>query len=306
MYTPAPIALFVYNRPAHTRRLLISLRRNRLSDQSALFVFSDGPKPNATADDLSKIAAVKKIISEEKWCREVTLVEGHRNAGLADSIVSGTTEIINRFGKIIVLEDDLELAPGFLEYMNEALEIYREEKKVMHVSGYMYPVKQKLPSLFFVNTTSCWGWATWKRAWDHYDPSAPGLLSKIHASGRLKEYTFNNTTSFLEQLEMNASGKLNTWAIKWNASVFLQNGYCLHPYPSLARNTGNDGTGTHGSVVLFNEQKITDRIPVVKIPIEEFAEARKAIEHFYRKLNAPENLFRKIKNKLVRMFLHRP
>jgi hypothetical protein len=260
--TPAPIVLFVFNRPSHTLRLLTSLRECRLSNQSRLFVYADGPKLHSTESEIRKIEEVRKIIRSEKWCKDIHLVERSSNLGLADSIVAGVSELINSYGKVIVLEDDLVLSHGFLEYMNAALDVFEKEEKVMHISGYMFPVKNKLPELFFLNLTSCWGWGTWKRAWAHYNPSAEDLLKKLNASGRLDQFTFNNTAPFYNHLLANTNGQLKTWAIKWLTTIFLENGFCLHPFPSLVRNDGNDGTGTHGSEPVFQHQRI-DRKSVV-------------------------------------------
>lgn len=298
MNSLAPIVLFVYNRPSHVLNLFQSLKRCRLSDQSKLIVYSDGPKENSSEEELKKISEVRRIILSEKWCKEIQLIERKKNLGLADSIVSGVTEVLSQNEKIIVLEDDLVLSSGFLQYMNDALNMYGDEEKVMHISAFMYPVKEKLPETFFMNTTSCWGWGTWKRAWKHYNPSAEYLLHQLNLSGRLNEYTFNNSTPFYNHLADNVNGKLNTWAIKWNTSIFLLNGFCLHPSPSLVRNTGNDGTGTHGSESIFNNQFITDSISVNKIPLIEDANARLATEIFYNMMYTKKNLFQRALKKI--------
>lgn len=294
MNTLAPIVLFVYKRPVHTLNLLQSLQKCRLSDQSTLIVYADGPPDNASKEELEKIAAVRNYVKREQWCNEVRLIERSQNMGLADSIISGVTEIINQFGRIIVLEDDLFLGIGFLEYMNKTLELFEKDERVMHISGFMYPVRTKLPEMFFVNTTSCWGWATWQRAWKHYNPSAIDLVRNLNLSNRLSEYSFNGAAPFYNHLLANLNGKLKTWAIKWNTSVFLQHGLCLHPSPSLVRNTGNDNSGTNGSEPVFNKQSITNFIDVKNIPLEESAMARKAIEKFYQRLGKRKNIAHRI------------
>ena len=298
MNSLAPIVLFVYNRPVHTLKLLESLRRCTLSNQSRLIVYADGPKQNASETDIKNIIEVRRLILDEKWCMGVQLITKEYNLGLADSIVNGVTEVLNHHDKIIVLEDDLILAPGFLNYMNDALNIYDEDEKVMHISGYMYPVKIKLPETFFMNSTSCWGWATWKRAWKYYNLSATELLQQLNASGRLNEYSFNNASPFYRHLEDNVSGKIKTWAIKWNTSVFLQHGFCLHPRLSLVRNTGNDESGTHGSEPVFNNQKIIDSIEIKKIPLIENVEARKSLEIFYFHLRRKKSIFDRLLRRL--------
>lgn len=277
----SPIALFVYNRPYHTLKTLESLYHNRLSDQSSLYIFADGPKVNASKDELAKIKGVREIIRKQKWCGEVFIEESAENKGLADSIISGVTKIVNKYGKVIVLEDDLVTSAYFLEYMNEALDFYKDEKKVMHISGYMFPVKEKLPPTFFYNTASCWGWATWKRAWDYFESDARLLKEKIEESGLVKKFNIEGTYGFMNQLERNANGTAKTWAVKWYASIFLNNGLSLHPYPSLVNNIGHDGTGEHYlKSDKYNWPKLADRIEISKIELKESLTARKAMKQF--------------------------
>ena len=147
----APIVLFVYNRPWHTEQTLNALMQNELADQSVLYIYADGPKENATEEQLKKIEEVRHVIRTKKWCKEVHIIESEKNKGLADSIINGVTEIVNKYGKVIVLEDDIVTSKGFLKYMNEALELYKEEDKVYHISGYMFPVKGNCLKPFFID-----------------------------------------------------------------------------------------------------------------------------------------------------------
>lgn len=284
----SPIALFVYNRPYHTLKTLESLNNNHLSDQSSLYIFSDGPKINATEEDLNKIKETREIIRRQKWCKEVFIEEIADNKGLADSIVNGVTKVINDHGEVIVLEDDLVTSPYFLDYMNDALSFYKNEEKVMHISGYMFPVKAKLPPTFFYNTASCWGWATWKRAWDYFEPDARLLKEKIEETGLVKKFNIEGTYGFMNQLERNVNGTAKTWAVKWYASIFLNNGLSLHPYPSLVNNIGHDGTGVHYlKSDKYNWPKLADKIEVKKIELKESLEARKAIKKFNKNNSTP-------------------
>lgn len=284
----SPIALFVYNRPSHTLKTIESLKNNRLSNQSVLYVFADGPKINASTDDLAKIKETREIIRKQKWCKEVVIEESADNKGLADSIVNGVTKVINKHGKVVVLEDDLETSPHFLDYMNDALNFYKDEGKVMHISGYMFPVKEKLPPTFFYNTASCWGWATWKRAWDYFEPDARLLKEKIEKSGLVKKFNIEGTYGFMSQLDRNVRGTAKTWAVKWYASIFLNNGLSLHPYPSLVNNIGHDGTGEHYlKSDKYNWPKLSDKIEIKKIELKESLTARKAIKRFNKNNDTP-------------------
>ena len=148
------------------------------------------------------------------------IIERDENRGLADSIISGVTEIVNRYGRIIVLEDDLVLSSQFLNYMNDALEIYKDSEKVMHISGYMFPVKGELPETFFYRTTSCWGWATWKRAWDSFEPDSNKLLNIIKDKGLKRKFDIEGSTGHYKMLQMQSKGKVNSWAVNGGINEF--------------------------------------------------------------------------------------
>lgn len=285
----APIILFVYNRPWHTRQTLEALTRNYLADLSELFIYSDGPKSNASQEDILRIDEVRKIVREKQWCKENHIFESETNKGLADSIINGVTEIVNRYGKIIVLEDDIVTSTGFLSYMNDALQVYQHKEQVMHISGYMYPVEIELPQTYFFNTASCWGWATWERAWKKFNTDTISLLKQIHSKRQIKKFNIENGYDFYDQLKANADGRLNTWAIKWYSTIFLNKGYSLHPYPSLVTNIGNDGKGEHCSISdSYNWKLLPDSIIVKEIRIHESKLARKAFKEFFMKVNGEE------------------
>jgi len=240
----APVALFVYNRPEHTRRTLESLRRNEGSDRSRLVIFSDGPREDASEDERHKIENVRHLIRENRWCAHCEIVESHKNMGLARSITSGVDSVLEMSKRIIVLEDDLELSPGFLRYMNRALDLYEDESRVYQVTGYMVPNKRSAPSTGFLRIISSWGWGTWKRAWRHYDSDVAGLLEKVRNKGRA-EFDLGGVAHQFHDLERNARGDLNTWAVRWYASVFLNDGLCLYPRNTLVKNIGIDGSGVN-------------------------------------------------------------
>lgn len=242
--TPAPIVLFAYNRPTHTRKTVEALRKNDLAGDSDLIIFADGPRLDADRPAVREVRAYLRTIT---GFNSVRITERERNIGLAHSVISGVTEIANRYGKVIVLEDDIVTARFFLKYMNDALNRYELESRVMHISGYMFPLKQidGLPETFFYRGTSCWGWGTWKRAWDSFEPDAPKLMKEIDRRNARYQFNVLGSLDYHGMLKAHADGKLDSWAVRWYASVFLKNGLCLHPSRSLARNIGHDRTGTH-------------------------------------------------------------
>ena len=238
----APIAIFVYNRPEHTRRTIEALAANDLADESGLFVYSDGAKK---PEDEALVAAVREYVRGIGGFNSVTIVEREENFGLAKSIITGVTEIVNRFGRIIVLEDDLVTSPFFLTYMNGALNKYEEVEQVMHIAGYMLPINSKgLKETIFYRNTTCWGWGTWKRAWDKLEEDAIFLKSKFTENMKY-QYNIDGAYDSWDILERKSFGKVDSWAILWYASVFLSGGVCLHPSRSLTKNIGHDGSGVH-------------------------------------------------------------
>ena len=157
----APIALFCFRRPAHLARVLEALQANTLASASILYLFCDGPRgpqDQLEVDEVRRVArAASGFAKVEVRCLEV-------NQGLAQSIISGVSEVLKRHGRVIVLEDDLVTSPYFLTFMNEALEKYEDTETVASIHGYLFPVLEHLPETFFIRGADCWGWATWSRA----------------------------------------------------------------------------------------------------------------------------------------------
>lgn len=238
----APIVLFVHARPDHTRRTLEALARNPESRESLLYIFADGETPSASEVTRAKISRVRAILREKPWCGEVRITESETNRGLADSIVGGVTEVVRRHGRVIVLEDDIELGQGALSYFNRALSLYENDDRVMQVSGFMVKMPPWAAPTGFLRMTTSWGWATWDRAWNHYDGDAVGLRKRIEASCR-DAFDLDGASFHFEELCRNVRGELKTWAVKWYASVFLSDGLCLYPKKSVLRNIGFDGSG---------------------------------------------------------------
>ena len=276
----APIALFVYNRPDHTRRTLLSLQKNVLADESSLFIFSDAAKTDADKD---KVSEVRKIAKEITGFKSVKVIERNENMGLANSIISGVTQLVNEYGNIIVFEDDLLSSPYTLQYFNEALSRYADEEKVMNVSAYMYNLKANdLPEAFFFRAISSWGWATWARAWNHFEPDIDKLTAQFDVEKK-RRFTIDYTMNFWRQVREFKAGKNNSWAIRWYLSVFLNNGLSLNPSQSLINNIGHDGTGIHSNIEDMYTVRIAQK-PITNFPdvIEEHPAGYEAIKHFFK------------------------
>ncbi len=275
----APIALFVYNRPEHTRRTILALQKNELATQSDLIIFSDGAKNEEVKNKVGEVRGYLKTITGFK---SVRIVERSENFGLAKSIVGGVTEIVNQYGKIIVLEDDLVTAPYFLKYMNEALDLYEKEEKVISIHGYIYPVKQELPETFFLRGADCWGWATWKRGWDLFEQNGQKLLAELKEKNLTHEFDFEGSYPYTQMLSGQIKGFNHSWAILWYASAFLKNKLTLYPGKSLVSNSGFDNSGTHtGKITHFNTKISEKSLNVGNIDIFENKEAKEAVKKYF-------------------------
>lgn len=266
--------------------MLESLARNTLAAHSELYVFSDGAK-GEDEGERRQVEEVRRLVRERQWCGTVSVVEAPANRGLAASIAGGVSEVVRRHGRVIVLEDDLVVSPGFLDYMNSALQVYENEARVMHVAAYSPPVAGQLPQTYLYRNTTCWGWGTWARAWRHFNPDAVQLLAELGQRRLIYRFNLDGSYPSTDQLVFNIDGTCDTWAIKWYASVMLAGGLCLHPQPSLVQNIGTDDTGTHTGVTdLYRIAQLADRIEVAPIrPLEEHRAAAAAVRRFNLEAN---------------------
>lgn len=258
MGAEAPIGIFVYNRPDHTRRLLESLHQNPAFATSPITVFCDGPKSD---DDRRAIERTRAVV-RELVPEGAAIIERDANQGLARSIIDGVTMLTERHGRVIVCEDDLVLSPHALDFLNRALERYRDEPRVMHVAAYMYPVKADLPPAHFYREATCWGWGTWDRAWRQFDPDAERLLDHVGGLRHKDRFNIEGSMYFYEMLRQQAVGRIDSWAIRWYASMFRAGGLALHPGRSLVQNEGFDGTGVHCGTTDAFDVSLADEAPV--------------------------------------------
>jgi hypothetical protein len=297
----APIILFTYNRPEHTQKTLDALAINPEAKDSLLFIYCDGAKDNATTEVLDKIKKNIAISHSESRFKHVQVIEHSINKGLANSVVDGVTEIVNKFDKVIVLEDDLISDKWFLKYMNDSLNLYEFEQEIACISGYIYPVAKQLPQTFFIKGADCWGWATWKRAWMLFEKDGEKLLNELESKKLIYDFNFYNTYPYIQMLKDQINKKNNSWAILWYASAYLKNKYTLYPGQSLINNIGIDGSGTHsGSSSYFDIHLLNEKIKVEKISIFENSKAKQIISEYFALINRREkqSIFHKILKRL--------
>ena len=293
----APVVLFAFNRPIHTKRTLEALAENNLADRTRLIVYCDGPRDQCDAD---AVAAVCDIVREARGFLSVELRASAQNKGLANSIIEGVSSICEEYGRVIVMEDDLVTSRAFLSFMNQALDRYEAEPGVWHVSGWNYPVPQDgLGDAFFLRVMNCWGWATWQDRWRHYRKDTDALIKSFTPSDIMK-FSLNGAGDFWKQVELNASGQINTWAIYWYATIFKNNGLCLNPAASYVLNIGHDGSGTHGSNSKGTYDSLLCEKHEVNMPVS-INESPLAIHRIAEFLNALKpTLMQRVRGKIVR------
>ena len=298
----APVILFVYNRPEHTKKTIDALKKNLLARDTELFIFSDAAKNDAERKNVEK---VRKYIKTLDGFESITLIERKENLGLATSILSGVTEIINQNGKIIVLEDDLITSTLFLNYMNYYLNYYKNEQKVFSITGFHYPeslllVPDKHPySIYFGYRCMSWSWATWINRWNKVDWEVKDY-DKFIKDKKLKKHFNRGGEDLSDMLRSQIEGKIDSWAIRWCYAQSKNDAYCVYPVKSLVNNMGFDDTGVHsGKTNRFAIKTLSDnldfQIPPVIVANEYLAKQVRGIYRHNRKIRIGK-LFRRLLN----------
>lgn len=289
----SPVVLFVYNRLWHTRQTVEALLQNSLAEKSDLIIYSDAAKNQASE---GAVREVRDYIATISGFKSINIIEREKNWGLANSIIDGVTAVVNKFGRVIVLEDDMVTSPYFLDYMNGFLELYKADQQVASIHAYTYQIDD-LPETFFLKGADCWGWATWADRWRVFNPDGQALLDELKARKLTKEFDFNGNADYVKMLKGQIQGKNDSWAIRWHASAFLNNMLTLYPGVSYVQNIGHDGQGTHcGYSEDFQVEINISNTSLKKIAIEENAVAREKFEQFFSELTP--RFFTKILHKI--------
>lgn len=275
----SPIVLFVYNRPEHTKQTIEALQKNYLAEESELFIYSDGPK---TEKNQEQVEHVREYISHITGFKKVTVIVRERNMGLAASVISGVTEIVNKYGTVIVLEDDLITAHNFLKYMNAALEKYKDCKKVFSVTGYslIESGASKISQTYFASITCSWTWATWSDRWSLFEENPSDWTELKTNKKKRKRFDYDGVYRYTDMMIAQMEEKtIDSWAIRWYYTSFKFGGLTLYPNPGLCSNIGFDGSGTHcGDVNIIKELKMTQDVSEFPSEISELSKTRKVIK----------------------------
>ena len=296
-----PLILFVHRRPKHTRMTLDALRANTLASETPLFIYSDAARDSK---EQVLVNEVRTSLRNQLGFKEVNVIERPHNFGLANNIIDGVTDVIERYGKVIVLEDDMVTSPYFLQYMNDALAFYQDDLNVASIHGYCYPTPQELPETFFLRGADCWGWATWQRAWQYFEADGLKLLRELKARQLTYAFDFDGSYPYTAMLKKQVRGKNNSWAIRWYASAFLRNMLTLYPGQSLVRNIGHDASGVHCEAsnnydVVFPPQNVC----IKRQEIVECAVARNAFVDYFRSIQTtfPERVISYLRRQWQRL-----
>ena len=280
MQTLAPILLLVYDRPKQTRQTLAALEKNPLAKDSLLYIVSDAPK-NAQA--VEAVNQVRALIREPWHFQHINIIERQRNRGAAESLIDAVSRLIRKHGKLIILEDHLETSPHTLRYFNDALYRYQADDLAMAVSGYMYPVEQPkmLPKSFFFRAPNGWGWATWERAWNHFEADIKILTSDLRRRDK-QAFSLEGSEDFWKQVKAYRKGKTDSWLIRWYLSMFKRNGLVLYPRQSLIKPLPTDPKKEMAEIDdRYQVSLATQRIKYFPQTVVEEVKAYEAIKYFY-------------------------
>ena len=245
--TLSPIILFVYNRPKHTAETVEALKKNELASESVLYVFADGIKKDASEEQIEQIREVRNYIHTITGFKEIIIEEASTNKGLANSVIYGVTKVINKHGKAIVVEDDIVTHPFFLRFMNECLDKYEDRRDIFMIGG--YNMAFEFPwwywkDIYVVHRSCSWGWATWKSRWDLADWSVSDYSIMCQDINLQNKFNRGGNDMF-PMLTAQMNGKIDSWAIRWDYSLYKHDAVCIRPVRTLVTNNGMDGSGVH-------------------------------------------------------------
>ena len=292
----APIAIFVYARPEHTKKMMESLIENSSAKESPIYVFCDNAKKEKDIENVNEVRKYMHEIESKNIFKEIHIIEAEKNLGLANSIISGVTKIINEYKKIIVLEDDLVLSNNCIDYMNEALEFYEKNKKIWSISAYNVPIEipKEYDKDVYLSYRGCsWGWATWYDRWNDIDWDVKDY-KKFKISIKKRRRLNRGGNDMASMMDKQMQGLIDSWAIRWCYAQSKKDMYTVYPVKSLIYNEGLDGTGTHQS----NTNRFSVVISDEKIKLDKDLKLNfQILKNFKNKFN--ENWKAKIVNALI-------
>lgn len=287
-----------------TQQTVAALQRNFLASESDLFIFSDGAK---TEEGWVQARTVREFIRTIDGFKSVCIIESEQNKGLAQSIISGVTRILSQYDRVIVLEDDLITTPNFLDFMNQALDGYKNEQQIQSISAYSLLLKNAKKEIYFQQRPGSWGWGTWNDRWN------PEVFNKelirtqiLEGPGILQRFKQSCGNDIPRMLMGSLTNQNDSWYVRWAFDHFKQNRYSLYPARSYVQNIGFGDLGTHCKgintyrSILVDEQK-RKYVPV-PFALPDRRETREFLNYFTRIYKFIERL-KLIKNRNGRRLL---
>lgn len=279
----APVIVFCYNRRDHLEKTLHALEQNRLADKSDIYIFSDGSRGEKDENAVAEVRSFLKDYEEKSYFKSIEVIMSEKNRGLADSIIGGVSRIIEKYGKVIVLEDDLVTSVDFLEYMNQALDFFEKDENIWSVTGYTLPLKglkTYKEDIYLSYRASSWAWGTWKDQWKTVDWEVKDFAELCKSKEMQKKLNRGGREMF-QMLKDQQEGRNNSWAIRWCYSQSKQDKYTVHPKYCKARNIGGDGTGENS---LATRKYLTeiDETPIVLKAVNPDKKILKQFRNYYR------------------------
>lgn len=273
----APICLFTYNRLKETKQTIDSLKNNYLAMESELFIFSDGPRNEMVKSKVDKLREYLRTISGFK---AVSIIESTENKGLANSIISGVTQVINKYGKVIVLEDDLITTANFLNFLNQALDFYKNDINIQSVNGFALDISStgNKGDVYFQKRPFSWGWATWSDRWNPNIFNKEMIKSEINLNvSVLKKFKKACGDDIVTMLLNSLNEKNDSWYVRWVYNHFKNKRYSVYPRYSLVENIGFGDSGTHCKNINSYIYKLDNRNKL-EFSITKFKEPEKSID----------------------------
>ncbi len=245
--TCAPVVLIGYKRAEKLQHCIASLAKCPEASKTPVYIFCDG---EGSEQDREGVGAVRKLVKETELQHQFSswnVTYREQKIGLAANVIGGVTEVLQTYGTVITVEDDLIVSEAFLTYMNEALQFYRDDLQIWSISGYaprMKALKHYPEDVWLGYRASSWGWATWLDRWETIDWGMQDYQEFLQDEEAKKRF-LRGGDDMLSMLDRQMRGEIDSWAIRWCYAQSRQDKMTVFPTKSYIYNDGFDGSGVH-------------------------------------------------------------
>jgi hypothetical protein len=264
----AAVALLIFNRPDKIKKILDVLRQVK---PEKLLVIADGPR-NHNLNDAKKCAETRALIEKIDWDCHILKNYSESNMGCARRVLTGLDWVFEQVEEAIILEDDCIPELSFFRFCNELLERYKDDERIMSISGQnvQFGRNRTQWDYYFSRYNHCWGWATWKRAWQHFDYGMT-LWPRVRDSGVLEDILQDPhyAKSWAHTFQLVYENRLDSWAFRWTFACWMQSGLSILPNVNLVSNIGfgDDATHTAEKSIFLGQSTEILRFPLSHPPI---------------------------------------